>query len=87
MARKKQGRNKDWCKSYKAAGTRERNRVARLRREVRKQPTNLQVISALEGVDAKAGKAARKVAEDILSERKRLALESGGKASSASGGA
>jgi hypothetical protein len=87
MARKKQGRNKDWCKSYRASGTRERNRAARLRREVRKQPTNFQAISALEGIDAKAGKAARKIGEDILHERKRLALESGNKASSPSGGA
>lgn len=87
MARKKQGRNKDRCKSYKAAGTRERNRVARLRREVRKQPTNLQVVRALESVDEKAGKAARKIAEDILRERKRLALEAGDGTSSVSGGA
>ena len=83
MARKKQGRNKDWCKSYRASGTRERNRVARLRREVRKQPTNFQVISALESVDAKAGKEARKRGEDIR-EQQRLALEAARKAAAAS---
>lgn len=87
MARKKQGRNKEWCKMYKSAGTREKNRAARLRREVRKQPTNLQVVSALESVDAKAGKAARKIAEDLISERKRLALEASGGTSEMSGGA
>lgn len=65
MARKKMGRNKESCKAYKASGRREINKIAKLKRELKKQPTNFQVIRALKARDEKAGKEAERRAKQL----------------------
>ena len=46
---KKYGRNKDWCATYRARQTREKNRVRRLRRHIKNFPNDAQAIAALKG--------------------------------------
>lgn len=44
---RKHGRNEKWCQTYKARGTREKNKAAKIRRHLKKHPNDAQASKAV----------------------------------------
>ena len=47
---RKGGRNKKWCEIYRKSGTREKNKLARMKRTARLQPNNNALLTQLADV-------------------------------------